>query len=256
MVANDANDIKAHPWFRSINWDCLNRMEPPFVPNIRKDTDTKYFDTGRAVSDWSETEEGEMDSSCELPPMTRELARKILNSPSIGICDIANKLVSGTFDTRRLRAVLEEIDNSAFGGKDREQLRLFVIQYGPEEKRRPRDLLLRSQETRFKALALRKELSFVGYTWRRRRVYNYGSIPQFEGRPGLDSHAQLVPQTAASSPDSSPAASGPCSCRDSGSTSLSSSEMPEAEDGHGKVEASYSRCNYIALEASDAPALP
>ncbi|KKA30136.1 hypothetical protein TD95_001997 [Thielaviopsis punctulata] len=193
VIANDANDVKAHPWFRSIDWQQLNRTVPPFVPNIRKDEDTKYFEANREVSDWSSTEEDEICSNCEFPPMTRELARKILNSPTCGICDIANKLVCGSYDTRRLRAVIDEIEKSAFSREDREQLRLFVIQYAPEEKRRPRDLLLRSQETRDKALALRKELSFLGYTWRRRRVYNYGSIPQFEGRQGLDSHAQIMP---------------------------------------------------------------
>lgn len=40
-------DIKAHPWFASIDWDALDRREltPPFKPNITGTTDIRYFET-------------------------------------------------------------------------------------------------------------------------------------------------------------------------------------------------------------------
>ncbi|KAH6582600.1 hypothetical protein BASA60_001845 [Batrachochytrium salamandrivorans] len=40
----DAKDIKAHSWFRGIDWSQLHSSTPPFVPDLRETTDTSYFD--------------------------------------------------------------------------------------------------------------------------------------------------------------------------------------------------------------------
>lgn len=42
----DAEEIKAHPFFASVNWDDLEnlRVPPPFVPELSSDTDTRYFE--------------------------------------------------------------------------------------------------------------------------------------------------------------------------------------------------------------------
>ncbi|KAG4304232.1 hypothetical protein PORY_002413 [Pneumocystis oryctolagi] len=42
--SSDAEEIKAHPWFRNINWDSLHEQTPPFIPEIKDLTDTKYFE--------------------------------------------------------------------------------------------------------------------------------------------------------------------------------------------------------------------
>lgn len=44
---NDAEDVKAHPFFRDINWDALiqKRITPPFCPTLRHASDTEWFDT-------------------------------------------------------------------------------------------------------------------------------------------------------------------------------------------------------------------
>ncbi len=52
----DAEDIKSHPFFRSIDWDKLYRMEidPPYNPNVSGDLDLQHFDpefTRETVSD-------------------------------------------------------------------------------------------------------------------------------------------------------------------------------------------------------------
>ena len=41
----DVAGIKAHPFFDSVDWDRLDAMAPPFVPELHGDTDTSYFDT-------------------------------------------------------------------------------------------------------------------------------------------------------------------------------------------------------------------
>ena len=42
---NGSEEIKSHPFFKGIDWDNIrNTMKPPFVPDIKNDYDTKYFD--------------------------------------------------------------------------------------------------------------------------------------------------------------------------------------------------------------------
>ena len=43
---NGASEIKAHPFFKGVDWDHIREtMKPPFVPEIKNDYDTKYFET-------------------------------------------------------------------------------------------------------------------------------------------------------------------------------------------------------------------
>ncbi|KDN47332.1 hypothetical protein K437DRAFT_99551 [Tilletiaria anomala UBC 951] len=44
---NDAEEIKAHPYFRDVNWDDIfhKRNQPPFLPTIKNAADTSWFDT-------------------------------------------------------------------------------------------------------------------------------------------------------------------------------------------------------------------
>ncbi|KAJ3318759.1 Serine/threonine-protein kinase [Blyttiomyces sp. JEL0837] len=40
-----APEIKAHPFFRGVDWDTLRKQQPPFVPQLTSTTDTQYFPT-------------------------------------------------------------------------------------------------------------------------------------------------------------------------------------------------------------------
>ncbi|CAG8462571.1 8573_t:CDS:2 [Racocetra fulgida] len=44
MGLGDASDIKSHPWFKGIDWDNIHKMTPPFIPRLKDETDTKYFE--------------------------------------------------------------------------------------------------------------------------------------------------------------------------------------------------------------------
>ena len=46
-LKNGAEDIKKHKWFRGLNWAALynKQMEPPMVPDLRSDDDTRYYAT-------------------------------------------------------------------------------------------------------------------------------------------------------------------------------------------------------------------
>lgn len=43
----DAEEIKAHPFFRDVNWDDMfnKRVPPPFCPTLKNPSDTSWFDT-------------------------------------------------------------------------------------------------------------------------------------------------------------------------------------------------------------------
>lgn len=41
---NGAEEIKAHKFFKDIDWKNIKKMTPPFIPNLDSPHDTKYFD--------------------------------------------------------------------------------------------------------------------------------------------------------------------------------------------------------------------
>ena len=42
---NGVNEIKNHPFFKGIDWNNIRKTKAPFIPNIKTEYDTKYFDT-------------------------------------------------------------------------------------------------------------------------------------------------------------------------------------------------------------------
>ena len=43
---NGSDEIKAHPFFNGVDWENIRTtMKPPFIPDIKNDYDTKYFET-------------------------------------------------------------------------------------------------------------------------------------------------------------------------------------------------------------------
>lgn len=61
----DAEDIRAHKWFKGVPWDRLHELDPPFVPMIRSAEDTQYFNDEEPVTDLSDSDDDEDDE--ELP---------------------------------------------------------------------------------------------------------------------------------------------------------------------------------------------
>lgn len=59
----DAEDIKAHKWFKGVPWERLHELDPPFVPLIRSPDDTQYFDEDEPITDFSDTDDEEDDEA-------------------------------------------------------------------------------------------------------------------------------------------------------------------------------------------------
>ncbi|KAK3903087.1 AGC/NDR protein kinase, partial [Staphylotrichum tortipilum] len=137
----DAEDIKAHKWFRNTPWERLHELEPPLVPKLRSVDDTRYFDDGGSVSGPSESEDEDWDDAvaavvadahdgaAERAPET--LAVAILAAPPH---DAEGKL-------RALGAWLAQQSQLLIGGSDgmgappheaeRAHLREFIRRYAP-----------------------------------------------------------------------------------------------------------------------------
>ena len=155
VYPNDACDIKAHSFFDRISWERLHLTRPPWVPQIRGDDDTQWFDDeeGVPVSDVDNTA-SESDEGAEI--------RNVRNGNNQA--------------TRQVR----QVDGAdAPGDKNRSQPDQMVENEAPREnekakaKKRPRDKVLRDKEVGRKALELRKKGAFLGYTYRRPKLLSF-----------------------------------------------------------------------------------
>ena len=148
VYPDDATDIKAHPFFRDIQWDRLHLLKPPFVPKVKSWEDTKYFEEDEPISD---VEDSSSDNGINenIVPQTQNINKEAT--------------VEKANDAGQAKATVRKVK---------------------KEKRRPRDLLLRDREVGKKVLELRKRGAFLGYTYRRPR----GVVPEQEndrmGRQG------------------------------------------------------------------------
>lgn len=168
VFPHDAEDIKAHKWFRDIQWDRLHQMMPPFVPNIKSMDDTHYFDEEDPISDFSESQSGP-------PPTAREIG-EALQPFNREIQMLAMSYIQRPHDSARLKKVEREIEAFTMCDEQKDYLKAFVKHYGQKEKKRPRDRLLRDRELAPKVLELRKRGAFLGYSYRKFRPYRQGTF--------------------------------------------------------------------------------
>lgn len=40
-----SHEVKEHPYFHGVNWNCLLRQKAEFLPQLSSDEDTSYFDS-------------------------------------------------------------------------------------------------------------------------------------------------------------------------------------------------------------------
>lgn len=168
VYPNDAEEIKAHKWFREIPWDRLHLIPPPFIPAIRSLDDTQYFDEDDPISDFSE--------SGDTKEPTIEELNEALKFFDESVQRLATGFIARPYDTAKLKKVSREIDALQLADEQKSYLKDFIRHYGRKEKKRPRDKLLRDKETAPKVLELKKKGAFLGYTYRRYRPTreNYG----------------------------------------------------------------------------------
>ena len=136
-------------------------MSPPFVPNIRTTEDAHYFDEEDPISDFSKSVSG--------PPATLGEIADALKPFHPRIQVLAANFIDKPHDSLKLRKFEKEIECLNIGEEQKAYLKGFGRLYGPKERKRPRDKLLRDRNTAPKVLELRKQGAFLGYTYRRIR---------------------------------------------------------------------------------------
>jgi hypothetical protein len=167
VYPNDAEDIKAHPFFRNIHWSTLHLTRPPFVPRVHGGQPiTKYFDDENEI----------MSASDHLDSSSYEVVED-LKFP--GEEETTPTTLPGA---AAVPPAVEQICPS-----------LKKIKRRRKEKKRPRDKLLRDPQVGRKVLELRKKGAFVGYTYRRPMF----SLPDLEHRiaaagPSLGTNAGIM----------------------------------------------------------------
>ncbi|OAQ72714.1 splicing factor u2af large subunit [Pochonia chlamydosporia 170] len=168
VFPDDAEDIKSHRWFKNFPWDRVQSITPPFVPRITSLDDTHYFDESDPFTEPMVSLDD--DPFDPTPDHTRWLLR---DSRQL-IQNLAIDLIATPYDSARLRSADRRIDK-IFGitFEERKTLKTFIRMYGRKERKRPRDILLRDQDTKAPALEVRKKTAFMGYSWRRMRHGGY-----------------------------------------------------------------------------------
>lgn len=166
VYPNDAEDIKAHRWFKDIQWDHLHQMTPPFVPIIRGVDDTHYFEEEDPISDFSSSHD-----EVQLAAPTEKDLDDALRCFNREIQILARGFVAASYDTAKLKKIDHEIGKFIMGDEQKEYLKAFVRAYGQMDRKRPRDRLLRDKTVAGKVLEVRRKGAFLGYSYRRIRKY-------------------------------------------------------------------------------------
>lgn len=153
VYPDDAEDIKAHSFFRNVLWDKLHLMRPPFVPKVKSWEDTRYFEEDEPISDvrgsssYSNSRSRSSTSSNGVPQAAPNDQATTHQRPSLWNAN--------------------EIHISAEQPPATEQPMTKDKENKPHK--RPRDKILRDEVVGKQALEIRKKGAFLGYTWRRIR---------------------------------------------------------------------------------------
>ncbi|KAL7628676.1 hypothetical protein AAE478_000191 [Parahypoxylon ruwenzoriense] len=203
VYPHDAEEIKAHKWFRDIPWDRLHHISPPFIPQLEGCEDTHYFDEEEPISDWSESQPEASSETEDLtvnPLMTdgspangflghsqnriapyRSPEKVAVVQAQLAmfprqVRTMLGKFVSVPYDSAKLKRIDRDIEGLGFDAELCEAMKAFVRMFGHRERKRPRDRLLRDRHTKGMVLEVRKQTAFMGYTYRRIRDWNAPGI--------------------------------------------------------------------------------
>lgn len=113
VYANDAADIKAHPFFEQVPWNHVHAMQPPWVPSFKQ---------GDSITRWFESEEEILGSEMEVHAAAAGRALDGRGSPTAiqhqhAVCEPARRARDKLLrDPLTADAALAERKKSAFLG--------------------------------------------------------------------------------------------------------------------------------------------
>lgn len=154
VYPNDAVDIKAHPFFHDLSWDTLHLTQPPFIPDIRSEADTKYFDDDEI----SDVDDGSSEQELLEP----------LNSVGDSMVELLYKNepnYSAPTRHQGQRMTMYDKPNAQTGTNGSRIANEKCTRR--KERKRPRDRVLRDKQVGRKVLEVRKRGAFLGYAYQR-----------------------------------------------------------------------------------------
>ncbi|KAI5364311.1 Putative protein kinase [Septoria linicola] len=182
VFANDAEEIKHHPFFIGIPWERLHTSEPPFVPRVRANQSiTKYFEDEKDImseetSSYASMKKHIPDDAAEedvavalghhfqrwkaerMQREKRELGMDMCRDSSL---TRIREHLGAEYEQWKAQRMVEVAEVRAEMGIE------VAPQEARREKRRPRDKVLRDPMLNKQALEVRKKKAFFGYTYRR-----------------------------------------------------------------------------------------
>lgn len=151
VFPNDAADIKAHPFFRGIQWNQLHLTQPPMIPRVKSWEDTRYFE------DWKSSDHPEdLTENSENDGTDEKSDEKIGALPTEPSYSLPIQLLPG-----RALSDVDAITLANIGSQKTPAPRKR------KQRKRARDKILRDRRTGKTAMEIRKQSVFLGYTYRR-----------------------------------------------------------------------------------------
>jgi protein-serine/threonine kinase len=181
VVADDAEDIKAHTFFRGIAWDEMEFSRPPWIPTIKRDQSlAKWFEDEAEIMGTSEERGSSVDVVSEMEdPMSNGVAIKsdIMISGSNGVLLPPIHEVKGATNGHNTADIVGEGIATPLSPTI-----TTIRKKQTKVQKRPRCKILRDPTTGPIALAERKAKAFLGYTYRRPEIFALGHAEERVGR--------------------------------------------------------------------------
>ncbi|KAK5020259.1 hypothetical protein LTR60_000682 [Cryomyces antarcticus] len=208
VYSNDADEIKAHPFFEGIPWSRMHLIRPPFEPTIRDSQSiTKYFENEEDILSEPEADsssyhslEEDLDADAGEQKIKEILGAHYDRWREDQMNTLKEEL--GISDPDVDMSKMKELLGPDYEQWQADRLQLLRDEFGMEgendkkekkERKRPRDKMLRDPQLKKKVMELRKKGAFLGYTYRRPKSW----VPEEdgEGRP-LMHRTSILPRVA------------------------------------------------------------
>ncbi|KAI4730314.1 kinase-like protein [Aureobasidium sp. EXF-10728] len=184
VAAGDAEDIKAHPFFKTIRWDTLHRTRAPFIPEPVEDIaeffeheDTFLNDVGTSYMSLREKVKPEAEPRANRrllgPYFERwQAEQREIEKVQMGIETWTDANVAACkrekgerWDAFKQSRIKKTRDRKLQQGKDPD-LEVKQILGSRPRKCRPKDILVRDVKYGQRVVERRKRGAFLGYTYR------------------------------------------------------------------------------------------
>ncbi|KDN62231.1 putative serine/threonine-protein kinase cbk1 [Colletotrichum sublineola] len=138
VFPNDANEIKAHPWFRGVPWEKMRFVQPEWIPDIKSFADAHYFGEDEPISDWSESVDSDTGKGLEDPT---DLDSAFLQLDfGHDVQALVKDFTARPYDSTKLKRFDRDIGNhSELDDAQKEYLKCYARRAGHKERKRPRD---------------------------------------------------------------------------------------------------------------------